>query len=401
MSHLVFFSYARENLDPYLEDFFKDLCAEIAPLTQWGPEDENISFRDKNNLRLMEYWKTDIEGALQSSSVLVGITSVAYFNKEFCGREYYVFDQRRRQGVPQGSDPPPVILPVIWAPVSGGVPAYMNAQQQVPKGIADTYRNQGLRRLMRFEPAIYNQCVTAFADAIVDAWRNYKIKPLPNVKDFHEIPNQFASGDWQEAADPSGWIPGPEVANFVFAAGSAQEFPQPVGRYGAKASEWRPYLPPEPDMIIDHAKKAAQSFKFRELPVGKDLEEELKAAKDRKNLTLLLADLKCLTSLSFAQVSALEKVWWEGTALILPFDDPVLKWEDDNLRKVFSNAFPVISQLQTPNVKAPIRSGTELRLALEMTLADLRSAVTRAETGKKEKSDEPPPGVTAVPGAKN
>src|SRR5438874_1656423 len=98
-SHIVFFSYARENLDPYLEDFFKDLSAAIAPATQWGAEDERISFRDKANLRLGENWKSHIEGALQSSTVLVCVTSVAYFSKEFCGKENYFFDQRRRQGL--------------------------------------------------------------------------------------------------------------------------------------------------------------------------------------------------------------------------------------------------------------------------------------------------------------
>ncbi len=133
MSHIVFFSYARENADPYLEDFFKDLCGEIAPATPWASEDERISFRDKSNLRLMENWSTHIEDSLQSSAVLVCITSVAYFNKEFCGKEYYVFDQRRRQRLPEGKDPPPVILPVIWYPVDGGLPDFMNQPQQVPK----------------------------------------------------------------------------------------------------------------------------------------------------------------------------------------------------------------------------------------------------------------------------
>ena len=65
-TQIVFFSYARENLNPYLLDFFKHLSAEIAAQTPWEPEDERISFRDKANLRLGEKWKSHIEGALQS-----------------------------------------------------------------------------------------------------------------------------------------------------------------------------------------------------------------------------------------------------------------------------------------------------------------------------------------------
>jgi len=399
MSHLVFFSYARENLDPYLEDFFKDLCAEIAPHTPWGPEDERISFRDKSNLRLMENWKTHIEGALQSSSVLVCITSVAYFNKEFCGREYYVFDQRRRQGLPVGTDAPPVILPVIWAPVPGGLPAYMNAVQQVPKGVADQYRDDGLRKLKRFEREIYEKCVSAFAEAVVKASREHNIKPLPQVMDFPQIPNQFATGDWQEAAGPSGWLPGPQVANFVFAAGCDQEFPQPLGRYGPKASDWRPYLPPEPETVFEHARRAAKAFKFRELTVDQGLPGELKAARDRKNLTVLLADPKALSSPSLAPISSIEKNWWEGTALIFPFDDPVLSWEDPAVRKALRDAFPVISQTPSPNIKAPIRTGKDLQVALELTLTDLHATVKQAETNKKERTDSAPAGLAATAGA--
>src|ERR1035441_7286102 len=89
MSHIAFFSYARVNLDPYLVNFFHDLCAEIAPATIWAKEDDRISFYDKGNLRLMEHWKTHIDQALQSSAVLVCITSAAFFNSAFCGKEYY------------------------------------------------------------------------------------------------------------------------------------------------------------------------------------------------------------------------------------------------------------------------------------------------------------------------
>jgi hypothetical protein len=397
MSPIVFFSYARENLDRYLEDFFRELCEDIAAYTTWGSEDDNISFRDKNNLRLMEHWKTHIEGALQSSSVLVCVTSVAYLNKEFCGREYYLFDQRRRQGLAQGADPPAVILPVIWAPVPGGLPNYMNAVELVPNNLPDKYLQQGLRWLKKSETDLYNRCVAAFARAIVAAWQKYHIKPVDGFKDFSSIPNQFAGGDWQEAAGPSGWLPGPEVANFVFATGSNQEFPQPVGRYGAKPSEWRPYLPPEPDTILQHAKKAAKGFKFREIPVNDGLGTELMAAQDRKNLTVILADAKALASQSLAPIRDLEKVWWEGSALVFPLDDPASKWNDE-ARQSVKNAFPVLSQLQTENIKT-IGNGRELESNLPLMLTGLHANVKQAETDKKEKTDAAPVGLSAAAGA--
>jgi hypothetical protein len=58
MPHMVFFSYARKDLDRYLEDFFKDLSWEISLLTEYSAEDDELSFRDKSSLPLMENWNT-------------------------------------------------------------------------------------------------------------------------------------------------------------------------------------------------------------------------------------------------------------------------------------------------------------------------------------------------------
>ena len=257
MSHIAFFSYARVNLDPYLVNFFHDLCAEIAPATIWAKEDDRISFYDKGNLRLMEHWKTHIDQALQSSAVLVCITSAAFFNSAFCGKEYYVFDQRRRQGVPQTKEPPPVILPVIWYPVVEGLPGYFNDVQHVPGDVSDVYRQRGLRYLARFKNSAYEQCVTEFALAITTAWQKHAgMKPLSGSRDFSEIPNMFADREWEEAAGPNGWLSGPEVANFVFACASKDEISEPEGRYGTRGSEWRPYLPPDSTTILEYAKTA-------------------------------------------------------------------------------------------------------------------------------------------------
>jgi hypothetical protein len=96
MSHVFFFSYARENLDKELKAFFEDLCTEVAPYTSWASEDPRISFRDGRDLPLMEQWEPAIMEAIQTSAVLVCVTSLAYFQKHFCGQEYWVFDQRRR-----------------------------------------------------------------------------------------------------------------------------------------------------------------------------------------------------------------------------------------------------------------------------------------------------------------
>jgi hypothetical protein len=140
MSHVFFFSYARENLDKELKAFFEDLCTEVAPYTQWASDDSRISFRDGRDLPLMEQWEPAIMGAIQTSAVLVCVTSLAYFQKHFCGQEYWVFDRRRRQNLQDGDPVPTVVLPVIWAPVEAGYPRiwtqYSGGQAGCPTYIA-------------------------------------------------------------------------------------------------------------------------------------------------------------------------------------------------------------------------------------------------------------------------
>jgi hypothetical protein len=399
MDHIAFFSYARQNLDPYLSDFFDDLCSEISPATRWGPEDDRISFRDRNNLRLMEHWKTHIDQALQSSAVLVCMTSVAYLSSKFCGKEYYVFDQRRRQGAPPTKEPPPVILPVIWAPVVEGLPEYLNEVQFVPANVSEVYRELGLRHLARFDKRAYRKCVTAFAQAITRAWRaNRNMKPLSGSRDFSEIPNMFADGEWEEAAGPNGWLSGPEVANFVFASAIEDDIPHAVGRYGKRRSEWRPYLPTDATTILEHAKTAArkQSLRFREIQMNTEkemedeLDDELDSVKRRRNLSVVIADPEALPLKSCTPIGALEKHWWDGSALILPCEN------EQGCQNGLNARFPVLSQLRAPNVKGPVRTSKELELTLELTLTDLRTAVTRIETGKKEKTGEAPAMLTGT-----
>jgi FxsC-like protein len=255
------------------------------------------------------------------------------------------------------------------------------------------YESKGLRYLKKLEPTEYERCVIAFAEAIKNAWETHKnIPELPNVAPFEDIPNTFAGGNWEEAAGPQGWLPGPNVANFVYAAGLSHELPQqPVGRYGTKSSEWRPYLPPEPATICEIAKSVTgkQSLRYREIPIDHNLEAELQSARDRKNLTVVVADPNTLTMQQYQPVTVFDKAPWEGTALLMPWDESLQPW-DEQLQKTVTSSFPIRSQSKAPPFQAPILTVADLAKTLDVTLTDLRAAVTQAGAQQKEKTDEPP-----------
>ncbi|MEK6374708.1 MAG: hypothetical protein AABO58_18675 [Acidobacteriota bacterium] len=402
---MFFFSYASENnSDGLLGTFFEDLCIEVAQHTPWGPKDPRVAFRDQNSLPLMDEWRLNLLEGLQTSAVLVCLTSTAYFQNpnRFGPKEYYIFDQRRRQGLAAGQAPPPVILPVIWVPTPTGLPPAMDLVQWREGDMPALYQTKGLRHLKKLQPVEYDRCVVAFATAIKDAWLTYRnVTELPGVAAFEEIPDPFAEQTtWEEAAGPGGWLLGPGVANFVYAASSGAELPQPPGRYGTRASEWRPYLPPHQKTIEQMARTVAkqQSLKYREIQVSENLPQELAGARNRKNLTIVVADPQTLPMPAYRAVSAFDDDPWDGSAVLMPWDEhPSLgRWEDT--LEIVKNMFKIRSQVKTPPFQAPIKAFEDFEPMLDLTLVNLRGAVTHAEAEKKPKTDEPPTQVTGPSG---
>ena len=402
MSHIFFFSYASENYDKELVAFFEDLCGEVAPLTKWGSaKDPHVSFRDQDNLPLMEKWAPNLMDALQNSAVMICVTSPTYFYKTFCGQEYYIFDQRRSAAAgvagtaAAAANPPGVILPIVWTPADEFKTAFGDVQAK-QGAFPPLYWQKGLRYLKKLSPEDYGKCVVLFAHAIVAASKEYPaIPPLANLHDFDQIPNAFNFGEWKDAAGPTGWLSGPSVANFVYAAALKTELDEPQGRYGSRASDWRPFLPPEPLTVADISKSAAKrnQLHYRELTVDATLETELKHSRDRKNLTLVLADPKTLPFPQYSTVGTFDRQNWEGTALLVLCDSNSGDW-DGKLKATVRTTFPIVTQLKSPAFTAPVASLHDLEALLDTTFAALRGALTAAAAQSKAKSDEAPAHVS-------
>src|SRR5262245_3557446 len=404
MPHVFFFGYARENFDKELKIFFEELCREVAQHMPWGEgNDPRTSFRDENNLPLMDEWEPRLLGALQESAVLVCLTSPAYFHSRFCGQGYWIFDRRRRLNLPDKAPLPGVILPVIWVPLDKGLPGFMDKIQYREGEMPAQYMTRGLRYLLKFERDQFDRCAYLFDEGIRDAWRMYPaLPPLPGVPSFDQVPNAFAGGVSEDAQGPHGWLPGPGVVNFIFAAARGTELALPAGRYGPNSAEWRPFLPPVAQTISHLAKAAAQkhALRYREIVVNDQLGAELDGARDRKNLILVIVDAGSLRFPEYRLVSVFDAHTWEGAALFLPWDDVPGAWDGAALPAVAAS-FPIRSQLKPPAFHAPIRSAEELESVLDITLTDLRAALTKVETEKKPKTDDAPaqiagPGQTAA-----
>lgn len=398
MSHLFFFSYASENLDKELRGFFEDLCENVQPYTQWAAKDPRISFRDKDNIPLMDQWRPDLIEALQTSAVFVCVASPAYFSKPFCGKEYYIFDQRLRRHA-AGGVLPGLVLPVLWAPTPH-LDRRIESIQLKREGMSEIYWEKGLRYLKIIDPGAYEKCVLQFAEAIKDAWNKHGTIPrLTPEPDMDRTPNAFNIGEDDEALGPGGWIAGSDVANFIYAAGTHGELGEGRGRYGGAAREWRPFLPPEPRTVSDIARDAAHKngLKYRAIPVNTQLQKEVRDSKDRKNLTVFLADPKTLSLPAYqGPVRDSDSETWTGSALLVLSHQADGPW-DATKQQVISQSFPVLSQLDSTAYHAPIPTVEDLEAGLATTFAGLRGAITNRESQSRKKTDDAPAQVTAKP----
>jgi TIR domain-containing protein len=389
MRHIFFFSYSHfDRDDANLDEFFKDLCKEVARFYDgFSADDSRVSFRDREGIPLMEEWSPALRDALQTSSVLVCVTSPRYFGSRMCGQEYYLFDQRRRFQLEEGQRPAAIILPVIWTPDKKGRLEKIDKAQWEAGDMPSRYAKIGLLDLKRFARPEYDACVVAFAQAIRDACDSYpSIPQLPYIPSaFDDIPSYF--DDFGAAGAPG---LGPDFANFVYVAARQEEMPDSAESYGSRPAAWRPFLKSErlAKTISDIAKSVSETYpgSYRELPLGSNLKQELEQARKRRNLTLLVADARTLPLESYQAVRQFDDVFeddtWKGTAVLIPWQDKNGSW--DQHQKTIDEFFPKRSKANPPPFHPKLPSCTEFERTLELTLTSLRSAVSNEENAKRD-----------------
>jgi FxsC-like protein len=396
MRHLLFLGYARKDTDSHLREFFRELRQAIAINTPWTWDEKELAFQDTNSLGLGEQWEPKLREALENSCVFVCLTSPKYFERAFCGREFYIFQRRIQKYAGDKNYLPPVIFPVIWVPheMSHQIDPYAWKSDKLP----EDYEKLGLRDLRWRKKPQYRNALAAIAQSIIDRWKprkNETERPSEVVQEFEKIPNAFGGDDWGEAADGKSWITGPGVANVVYGAGTKRTVSP---KYGELAREWKPYLPPVAQTVGDLTRSVIHehSLKYREIPVDDNLDQELKQAQERKNLIVVVADAASLSHEPNPKLSAYDPLKPEGTALLMPWDEShESPWESEALNKNINEIFPVKSR--TPECfRAPILSVDKLRSTLETTLVEIRANLTKQEANNKQVIDAAPATVSGA-----
>ena len=85
----VFFSYARNDWNPFMERFYRDLVDEIAGRMP-VPRD-SAAFRDEAAVEPGENWPEAMARALAKCQTFVYMHSPRYFASDYCGKEWAIF----------------------------------------------------------------------------------------------------------------------------------------------------------------------------------------------------------------------------------------------------------------------------------------------------------------------
>jgi len=423
MPDYFFFSYARGSYDSYLKKFFDELSDRVRQLVGL-PRGAQVGFLDQQDLELGEAWGPALTQALQRTRVMVSVYSPAYFNSEYCGREWEFFRRRaeryaelaRARGA-QEAAPPPVIKPVIWLPLRpGNNPPDPVSELQYFSGDPEAPHNkaglQEMRRLRGNYRKEYTEFINQLADEILDVYEKFEregvdlppLEPMPELREmpsaFHQPPAPRAAGEAPRAvARQRG---GPKYVRFVFIAGDPNEFPQGARRrdfymeYGR--GEWKPYYPEVTRPIMSLAQTVAGELDIfsDELPFGPDLAQEVRDAEDARSLVVMFVD-GWTAELLPAYRQALERLdrnSYINCSIFVPWNDkdPDTAARREELKRIVrSDIFPRWSRLAEASEPVFFRDAIytvdQLRDQLRDTLRRLQVMMAKDVVEQTKKDD--------------
>jgi FxsC-like protein len=327
MSNYWFFlSYARRNDLSYgrtgdnkdrqlIQRFYQDLVSEIISR---GPASiprtkTEVGFYDQARIETGDKWDETLAKALRTSRVLVCLYSRGYFESEYCGKEFQVFQSRVRDySITRNATHLPLIIPVLWHRPDKfpSLPACTFDIQYVHDEFGSVYAVEGLEYIMRLQKCKddYTKFLMRFTDKLIAVAEEHtmpalaKCPPLKNIQSaFHAstpisqavvMPNgaQDEVDDEIELENK-----GPGVVHLVFAAASSQELRQVRTKLEAYTEwggrYWKPYVPDVDKQVGFITQQALTDMELQQevLPFNRKLTDKiLKADEQESNVIILI-----------------------------------------------------------------------------------------------------------------
>lgn len=202
-STVFFFSYAQtgHESDGTAERFYSELRAYIETLVN-VPVGTALGFFDQVGIEPATRWDTEWAEALGACQVLVPLVSAPYLGREWCGKEWHAFTQRKAvalAGAGSSLAPTPIV-PVLWAPVPFALPAALGKQQfftptnteQQPE-LVRAYEEDGMFHLLnKADRGVSDMIIWQLAKRIQTIYYSQRLQP----RNFQpaDLENVFKSG---------------------------------------------------------------------------------------------------------------------------------------------------------------------------------------------------------------
>jgi FxsC-like protein len=295
MATQIFISYASENRSykadrELFDEFVRDVINEVNQTkTTAGKVEEFLAHRD---IESGDEWPTALADAVRASRVMLSFFSPHYFNSTWCGREFQVFMDRRKQWAPSANDDAHVtfIVPVLW--IACTPPDQIaSSQQNWDSGFPQEYRDLGARKLLQLDKKAERVAVvTSLAARIVKLLGQTSLPDLAALGAMGTLASAFdaANGGPTQQASP---------AYFVFAAGKRTEIATTARNNVAAwantdGKDWRPFFPQSPESVGALAQRAAgdKARRFKQIPCDAQLTNRLKLAKQENAPVVIFAD---------------------------------------------------------------------------------------------------------------
>ena len=265
-TYYFFFSYAtlnrvnakwelRGNSGNYLDEFFSGAPRKVSDLAG-SPAALNI-YRDRERIKLGEYWGHDLVQALQKARRAACADLAPLPRQQELRRELGFFHRRLKEfaRVAGGTASlPPRILPIFWEDsdvcfkrAHPRVAAFLRALNFYQKGLPDNYPAVGLSQICKLRPGTaYESLVHTLAARIVELVDMPDVPPPLSPTgpgDFSDLESVFAELEREGSEDVI--LGGPGSTNIVYLVGTRSEM-QAAGlkeadRYGEKREGWRPF----------------------------------------------------------------------------------------------------------------------------------------------------------------
>ncbi|HET6974901.1 MAG TPA: FxsC protein [Pyrinomonadaceae bacterium] len=310
MGYDFFFSYKRVVDLAYLKQFFDDLSDEVRAQRE-APSSQPIGFFDIKDVEQGDEWEPTLATALQDSAVLVSVYSMKYFQSEYCGKEFQVFQMRREEyrnsKLAEGElEPqlPPVIKPVLWMPLASDLDPKLKKLQYTWGDPNDIQNRDGLRYVLQLKSKYeteYKEYIIRLAKEIIEVSDKYKLPKLRNLPDLRQVTSAFKAVTQPAAVSVNKPTQTTRTSSkhvrFIFAAAEPELF---AGKRGNEAyrdnggADWKPFYPQVTRRIGSLVQNIVSAddldFSSDELPLDKNLIKEIEKAYDERKIVVILVD---------------------------------------------------------------------------------------------------------------